>query len=167
MASRERVDDIDLREPIPADGRALWQLARDTGLDLNSPYAYLLVASHWAPTSVIAERDGRAVGFVSGYRPPTHPDAWFCWQVGVSEEARGCGLARRMILHILGRTSCDSVRWVEATVTPTNVASQKLFASVARQLDTSVAVTPCFSADMFPSGHDAEELHRVGPFDLR
>lgn len=110
MASHERVDAIDLREPIPADGRALWQLARDTGLDLNSPYAYLLVASHWAPTSVIAERGGRAVGFVSGYRPPTDAGAWFCWQVGVSEQARGCGLARRMMLHILGRSACDFLR---------------------------------------------------------
>ncbi|MGD8860572.1 MAG: diaminobutyrate--2-oxoglutarate transaminase [Myxococcales bacterium] len=160
-------DDVSFRVPTPDDAAALHALCQRVGLDLNSAYAYLLVSSHWADTSVVAELDGKIAGFVSGYRPPSHDDAYFVWQVGSAPEARGRGLARRMILEVLGRDACRGVRYIEATVTPDNEASQRLFASVARELDTAIEVSPHFRADQFPGDHAAEELHRIGPIARR
>ena len=146
-----------LREPTPDDGAALWELVRELGkLDLNSPYAYLLVGRHLASTSVVADLgDGELVGFVSAYRPPIHDDVVFVWQVGVHPKMRGHGLARRMLMEILGRDTCHGVRWVESTVTPNNLPSQRLFRSLARQLDTEITVTPYFPRDLFPTDRRA------------
>lgn len=156
-----------LREPTPDDGAGLWELVRELGkLDLNSPYAYLLVGRHLASTSVVADLGGEIVGFVSGYRPPIHDDVIFVWQVGVHPKMRGHGLAKRMLMEILGRDTCKGVRWVESTVTPNNLPSQRLFRSLARQLDTEITVTPYFPRDLFPvSGVQSEELYRIGPID--
>ncbi|MDN5863155.1 MAG: L-2,4-diaminobutyric acid acetyltransferase, partial [Salinisphaera sp.] len=59
-----------LRFPTLDDGAAIWQLVRDTGvLDENSAYASLLVAEHFAATSVVAEAEaaGAVIGFISAY----------------------------------------------------------------------------------------------------
>ncbi len=162
------VSELVLREPTPDDGAALWELVRELGkLDLNSPYAYLLVGRHLASTSVVADLGGgELVGFVSAYRPPIHDDVVFVWQVGVHPKMQGHGLARRMLMEILGRDTCHGVRWVESTVTPNNLPSQRLFRSLARQLDTEITVTPYFPRDLFPTtGVQSEELYRIGPID--
>lgn len=164
---RATVVDPVMREPAPDDGAKLWELVREVGLDLNSPYAYLLVSRHLAPTSVVADLDGEIVGFVSAYRPPIHNDVLFVWQVGTSPKMRGRGLARKMILHALARDACRGVRWIESTVTPDNVGSQKLFRSVARHLETDIAVSPYFTSDLFPGDQKPELLHRIGPIERR
>jgi diaminobutyrate-2-oxoglutarate transaminase len=168
--SDEETDDVVIRRPLPEDGAALWELVEELGgLDLNSPYAYLLVARHLASTSAVAELNGELVGFVSGYRPPIHDDVLFVWQVGVSPKARGRGLARRMILDILERDEARGVRWIESTVTADNLPSQRLFRSIARDLDTEIAVSPYFPRELFPEDQPgtSEELHRIGPIDRR
>jgi len=101
-----------------------------------------------------------------GYCPPTHPDAFFCWQVGVTEAARGRRIAQRMMEELcrgLGKTA--GVKYLEATVTPDNEASRRLFQGFGRRAGCPVEVTEDhFPQGMFPPGHDAEGLFRVGPF---
>ena len=65
------------RTPSPSDGLALWRLAGAVGLDLNSPYAYVLWGEHFAATSIVAARGGSIVGFVTGFRPPELPDTLY------------------------------------------------------------------------------------------
>jgi diaminobutyrate-2-oxoglutarate transaminase len=163
----ERQDDVILRTPHVDDGAQIWELVDRMDLDSNSPYAYLLVSRHLAPTSVVAEHQGKVVGFVSGYRPPRNPDVLFVWQVGVDSSMRGRSIAKKMILHILDRDTCEGVRWIESTVTPQNKPSQRLFRSIARTLDTEIAVSPYFTRDVFPDAeeHKEEELYRIGPID--
>lgn len=160
-------DDLVLREPTVADGSAIWQLIeRMGGLAQNSPYAYLLVGSHMAATSVVAEKDGQLVGFVSGYRVPTHQEVLFVWQVGVDPSMRGYALAKEMILDVLRREDLRDVRWLEATVGVDNAASQQLFNSIASHLDADIAVSPRFDRKLFPEGEGGdEELYRIGPID--
>ncbi len=163
----ERQDDVILRTPTVDDGAQIWELVDRLDLDLNSPYAYLLVSRHLSPNSCVAEHQGKVVGFVSGYRPPRNPDVLFVWQVGVDPAMRGRGLAKKMILHVLDRDTCEGVRWIESTVTPQNKASQLLFRSIARTLDTEIAVSPYFTRELFPDDeeHKEEELYRIGPID--
>lgn len=170
----------DLRHPRVEDGAAMWQLAKDSGgLDMNSPYCYLLMCTHFAQTCLMAEMEGEPVGFVTAYRPPTHPDTVFIWQIAVAPKARRTGLARRMVNGVLASPTCGSVRFLEATVTESNVASEGLFRSIAEQMGAKFSRSTMFEAKDFPviaegkdpepardPAHEPEFLLRIGPFDL-
>lgn len=152
-----------VRVPTTPDGIAMWQLAKDSGtLELNSAYAYVLWCDRFAASSALAEEDQRPAGFVMGFRPPTRPDTLFVWQVAVDEAFRGRGLARRMIESILERD--PGLRYLEATVAPSNAASQRLFRSLARKAECQCRETPYFTPEHFPAGdHEPETLFRIGP----
>jgi L-2,4-diaminobutyric acid acetyltransferase len=157
---------VTFRPPTVEDGATLWRLARDVGgLDLNTPYASLMMARDFAETCVLAEVDGKPAGFVTGYRPPARQDALFVWQVGVLADYRGLGLASRMIMSILGRDENRDIHFIEATVTPSNKPSDALFRGLAKKLETTVRVEPCFAPEHFPDGHEGENAYRIGPFD--
>lgn len=147
------------------DGAAIWSLVRNCGtLEANSAYAYLVLGAHFAETSVIAERGGRLAGFVWGFLSPSDPDALFVWQIGVAAEARGEGVGRELLKRLLSRPACDDVRYLEATVTPSNDASAALFRAVARDLEAPCVVTQGFPREVFPEGaHEPEKLFRIGP----
>lgn len=167
--------DVRFRPPTPSDGQALWRLAQDVGLDLNSPYAYVLWGDRFSATSVVAHRpragggddgteadggDAEILGYVTGFRPPDDPDVVFVWQIGVSARAQGRGLAARMLDELLARTGA---RWLEATVTPSNAASAALFSGTARRHGTDLDRSVAYPEDLFPGGHEAEILFRIGP----
>lgn len=156
-----------LRPPTPADGAALHQLIRHCQpLDLNSCYAYLLQGLHFADTCVVASDEDGLAAYISGYIPPAQPDTLFIWQVAVAMQARGQGLALRMLQHVLARPACRSVRWLETTVSPDNQASSRLFQRLAARLDCRCEVSELFPASAFGAGstHAAEPLYRIGPF---
>lgn len=153
-----------LRPPTVQDGGAMWRVARDSQtLDLNSSYAYLLWARDFAATSVVAERDGAVVGFVSGYLRPDSPETLMVWQVAVDADQRGHGLAGRMLDHLAEHV--PGVTMLETTITYDNGASRALFARFARTRDAQHEETDLFVKAHFPDeGHDPEVLHRIGPF---
>lgn len=159
-------DGFELRAPQPTDASAMWELVRDSSLDTNSPYAYLMLAHYFSETCVVADRGGELSGFVSGFVPPDRHRTLFVWQVGVCDQARGYGLATRLIATALQRETCQDVAYVEATVTPSNAASLALFRGLAEKLGTHCRETTCFPAHLFPgAGHEEELLLRIGPFD--
>ena len=135
-------------------------------LDLNSRYAYFLWCSHFADTSAVAVADdGTVAGFLSGYCPPTHPDAYFVWQIVVGEKARGQGVAARLIEDVLSRPSCEGVRYLEATVGPSNAPSRALFTRFAEKRGLAFEESEFLAAEMFGEGHEEEILLRIGPFE--
>lgn len=175
------------RSPEAVDGGRLWALAKETGLDLNSPYCYLMLGHYFSDTCLVAEaeftpsrssdaqtdtaRNGTGepslAGFVLGFRPPARQDTLFIWQICVLPSARGHGLASSLIQKLLRTPACRGVRYLEATVTPSNHASHALFAGQARKLGVPYVVKECFPADWFPGGaHETEQLYRIGPFSL-
>lgn len=156
---------IRFRHPTAEDGHAVWSLVGESPpLERNSCYAYLLLCRDFAATSLVAERDGALVGFVIGYRRPARPDTLFVWQVGVAESARGCGLGREMLLELLAPNAADGVGRLEASVAPSNEASRRLFASLARDVGAPCREETLFAPDLFPGGHEEEVLFRIGPF---
>ncbi len=154
-----------LRQPQPADGPALHELiAACPPLDENSVYCNLLQCSHFAATSVVAERDGALVGSISGYLVPGRENTLFIWQVAVGAVARGEGLARRMLNHIVEREHCAGVEFMETTVTEDNAASWGLFESFARHWGAGLERSVMFDrATHFGGAHDSEILARIGP----
>lgn len=144
----------------------MWQLARDSGgLDLNSPYAYLLAGHHFADTSVVAETpDGHLVGFVMAYRPSSELTTVFVWQVTVDPSQRGTGIAKRMLHAVIDQALPLGVSTMTATVTPSNDASRRLFTSVAKDRNTDIVERELFGAELFPGeGHEDEHELRIGP----
>lgn len=157
--------DLTLRSPTVSDGAAIWQLVAEAGtLERNTSYAYLLLASHFSGTSVVAEKGGRLLGFVAAYRPPSRPEAIFVWQVGVHPDARGLGLAGRMLDWLFESPGAHGARWLEATVTPDNQPSNRLFQSFARRHEVAYERINWFESKHFPGGEHAPELlYRIGP----
>lgn len=162
QAENER-ESVRLRRPEKRDAQSLWNLVcADETLDTNSCYLYLIQTTEFADSCVVAELDGQIVGFATGFRPPARPQSLFVWQVLVAPAARGLGLAKRMLSYLV-REGTD-VKFLEATITPSNAASRGLFGSLASQLGATIEYSRCFEiADFGPSGHEAEELVRVGP----
>ncbi|MCW8934123.1 MAG: diaminobutyrate acetyltransferase [Gammaproteobacteria bacterium] len=161
---------LTLRPPLAEDGAHVHQLVEQCPpLDANSMYCNLLQCTHFAGTSVAAvqenETHNNLLGFISAYIIPERNNTLFIWQVAVSEQARGHGLAGNMLQHILERTQCAQVSYLETTITDSNQASWALFKSLAKKLETRLERSVMFERDKhFAGQHDSEFLARLGPF---
>ena len=177
--STAALQDVSFRAPSMRDGAAIHALVKESGLDINSAYAYLAVMDHFRYTSLVAfdtrddtGDDGELLGMLLGYRVPARPDTLFVWQVAVAERARGKGLASHIITTLVQRNS--GINYVEATVTPSNVPSVALFSGLGKHLNPARraeivcdVVEDHIPADSFPLDngrpHEREDLLRVGP----
>lgn len=141
---------------------------RHAGLDQNSSYAYVVFADEFSDTCAVADNGrGDLAGFVLGFRPPTRPDTLFVWQVAVAPEHRGQRVADQMIASIVGRPG-SGIQFVEATVTPDNEPSRRMFQRFAESRGVSCRVTPYLGIDDFPTedeAHASEDRFRIGPLD--
>jgi len=159
---------VRLRESQRADGLALHRLIRACPpLDVNSAYAYFLLCDHFRSTTVLAEGGDGLVGCVTAYRRPDAPDTLLVWQVAVHVAARGQGLGRRMLDALVDRPAARDIRWVETTISPSNTASRRLFASWAAAHGVELAESAFLEAADFgddEAGHEAERLIRIGPW---
>lgn len=157
---------VELRPPVSEDGKPVFDLVKQCPpLDTNSMYCNLLQCSHFANTSVAATLEGELVGFISAYIIPEKPDTVFVWQVAVGEKARGQGLAKKMLNHIVERPACANVKYLETTITESNEASWALFSSFARDKATELQRSVMFDKEThFGGSHDTELLARIGPF---
>ena len=156
---------VTIQSPDPTDGYELNRLIeKSPPLDSNSVYCNLLQCSHFSDTCISAQMDGRLVGFISGYLMPRRPNTLFVWQVVVAEDARGQGLANRMLQALLDRPACSNIDFIETTITPDNKASQGLFTQLAATLSAEVKTSAGFDEILhFNREHSSEELWRIGP----
>jgi len=158
-----------MRTPSIADARAVHALiAECPPLDTNSLYCNLLQSLHFAATCIVAENARRIVAFVSGYRLPDQPHVLFIWQIAVATEARGQGMAGRMLMELLSRPHCAGVTEIQTTVTPSNKASWGLFTGIARRLHAPLTRRMLFERAVHLDGrHESEVLATIGPFVLQ
>ncbi|MFF8605395.1 diaminobutyrate acetyltransferase [Streptomyces sp. NPDC015346] len=157
-----------VESPSVEDGAALWRIARDSeSLDLNSPYSYLLWCRDFAATSLVArDGDGEPIAFVTGYLRPDRPGTLVVWQIAVDRAHRGRGLAGVLLDALSARVSPAAV---EATVTPDNTASDRLFTAYAERHGLRLEREVLFDGALFPEtsdpvgGHLPEVLYRISP----
>lgn len=155
---------LKFRSAQPKDGAALWRLIQATGtLELNSAYFYLLFATDFGGTCLIAEQGDEVVGAVIGYHPPEQARTAFVWQVGLLPRLRGHGLGVELLQRWIELPANQDRLWVTATVADDNAASQALFTRFAQHRGTECNVQTHFTADLFPVDHPPEPLYRVGP----
>ena len=160
-------EEIQFRQPVAEDGYAVNQLIESCPpLDTNSMYCNLLQCSHFADTCVVAEFNGEIVGWVSAYIEPKQPENLFIWQMAVSEKARGCALAQRMLVFLLKQSQCSATRFIETTITADNQASRRVFKKLAEQLETDCVESDFFTKEVhFGGKHNSEFLFHIGPFN--
>ena len=158
-----------LRSPCVDDARSVFGLiAKCPPLDSNSLYCNLLQCTHFAATCLIAERDGKIEGWVSGYRPPDDPNALFIWQVAIDEGARGLGLGTALLEALLRRAATSDATRLITTVTPSNIASRRMFAKLARRHSAEMTARRWFDgAHHFGGSHESEDLITIGPLKPR
>lgn len=158
--------EISLRAPVTEDGHSMWTLVKQSGaLDINSCYLYLLLGQHFSETCIIAESGGTITGFLSAYRPPQDGSVLFIWQIGIDHRMRKRGIGSRIVEHLLDQQIAQGVKYLEATVSPSNEASMRLFRSLAQRRGVDCKESPLFTAEMFGhENHEAEILFRLGPF---
>jgi L-2,4-diaminobutyric acid acetyltransferase len=151
-------DPLTFRKPEAADGAAIWSLVKDCKpLDENSMYCNLLQCDHFRDTCVVVERGGEVLGWVSGYVPPAEPESFFVWQVAVSAEARGLGLGKRMLSHLVNRDEVGDIDQLKTTITKSNEASWGLFRSFARAMGGELTHEAHFTRDEHFDGQAATE----------
>ena len=152
---------VSLRHLQPEDTPQILSVVRSVDLDLNSAYAYAMFGEYFSATSLVAvTEDGALAGFVIGFVPPTSPDTVFVWQIGVDPAFRGAGVGSRLLDQLIVEAQPSAV---EATVNPSNVASDRLFRAVARRHRATVRTEELFSASLFPAGHEAEIRYVIAP----
>lgn len=153
---------ITYREPRLEDGGRIHQLIQRAGtLDLNSAYLYFLLADHFRATCAVAESGDDLVGFVTAYRKPEQPDCLFVWQIGVSADARGQGVASHLLQELQSRDWFGSIKRIELTISPDNPASQGLFTRWAEKLGRPIETRPYMSAELLGGGHQPEDLYFI------
>jgi diaminobutyrate acetyltransferase len=112
--------------------------------------------------------DGNVVGFVTGFLRPQARDTVMVWQVAVDARQRGRKLASRMLHTLVDRLSPQGMHWLQATVSPGNEASIRLFSALARDRGTGIERRDLFTPEDFPvdgpGRHEAEDLYVIGPF---
>lgn len=136
-------------------------------LDVNSSYSYLLWSKYFNKTSIIATCEDKVIGFVSGFLQPEATDTLFVWQVAVDKDFRGLGLATTLIQQLIDQIDQNqTVRYLEATVTPSNTPSSNLFQGLAKKYDTDCSIFDCFTEEHFPdTDHEDELTYRIGPIE--
>lgn len=154
-----------MRPPAESDGPAVHDLiAACPGLDLNSLYCSVLQCVHFAGTSAVAESGGKIASWVSAFLLPGDPENLFVWQIAVRDSARGMGLGRALIRHVLSRPALGRVTRLSATITADNAASWALFRGLARELRAPFEHDGGFDRDIHFAGRHASELAvRIGP----
>ena len=165
LSTTLKTEEVEITSPAAEDGPAVTQLIADCPpLDANSAYCNLLQCSHFRHTSAVARKGGRLIGFVSGYRIPDKANTLFIWQVAVSAEARGLGLARAMLNDLVSRSENAGLLWIETTITANNDASWAMFEGFARSRNAMTKRTVMFDRHQhFGGRHDTEYLLRIGP----
>lgn len=158
---------IKYREPVVGDAQKIWELVKNNKpLDENSKYLYVLLCHQFSKTCCVAEHNSEIIGFLSGFISPKDPNTLFVWQAAVDKRFRNEGVAKKMVLQTLSGTD-PLVKFVEATVTPSNHASLKFLQNFADQAGAKLATSPLFSTDVLEDEHEPENLIRIGPIQKK
>lgn len=159
--------DITYRHPTIMDSENIWNLIRNNKpLDENSLYLYTLLCHEFSDTCVVAESDSKIIGFLSAFIPPKKPETLFVWQIAVDKEFRNKGVAQKIISYSLNNIG-DEIKFIEATVTPSNLTSLKFFQTLADNNNTKLIKQKLFSTEILGGVHEPEDLVRIGPLIKR
>lgn len=149
---------ITIEEPTLQDGKKVAQLlSQIPELDRNSEYLYLLLCTHFSDTCQVARDGDKVVGVVTAYSHPQNPEVLFVWQIGVHPHYAKQGIGWRLITQLIDRL-LQKVTVIQATISPSNTPSRKLFQKVADYYESECQWSTFFETQHFTNAHEDEEL---------
>lgn len=127
-----------LRTATHADMHGIWQIdAKVFGEDLYPAFFFRQAMDLWPQLLLVAEHEGHLVGYVLGGFGQDSAQGWVL-SLAVLPEARGFGLAERMMRQMEVNQRALNVDELRLTVAPANPA-QRLYYRLGYQLMEEVA----------------------------
>ncbi|MBR7630531.1 GNAT family N-acetyltransferase [Aeromonas popoffii] len=116
-----------LRVARHTDMHAIWQIDVDVfGEDTYPGFFFRQAMDLWPELLLVAELDGRLLGYALGGLGQNRSQGWLL-SLAVLPEARGFGLAERMMLKVEQALTDLRVEHVRLTVDPANPAQRLYF----------------------------------------
>lgn len=140
-------------------------IEQDPDVDTHTHYTYWVASALYSETFLVAEIDGVVVGYVFGIAPSNDDKRAFLWQVAVSGQHRGHGIAKALITEFVRQCQYRQITDIALTISPGNSASKKLFESVARIFDSQLVLVGA-TGDM-DGQMKGEEIFRLAISVLR
>lgn len=158
---------IIIRPPCLEDGAAITRLVKESRtLDVNSSYLYFLLSEHFSDTCAVAQVGNKLVGFVTAYQLPKDPSVLFVWQVAIDPAMRGQGLAFSLLKELTQRSWFKQIKQVQCTISPSNTASNRLFAKLAQHFNSKICTEPFLTEAHLGGGHEEEPLIMIDLIDV-
>ncbi|MBN2768036.1 MAG: diaminobutyrate acetyltransferase [Campylobacterales bacterium] len=157
-------NNIKIINPSKEDSKGIYKLIkRSKPLDLNSEYLYLLQTIYFNETCMVAKDEGKVIGFVSGFITPRDQKTFFVWQVAVDGKYRGKNIAFRMLKALFDSKPLEDIQSIETTISPSNIASQRVFEKFAGELDFDKEIYVFATKSDFEEAHEDELLYMLKP----
>ncbi len=109
---------------------------RIQGIVAHPGHLYRILMDHFGGFFLVARDDGDIAGFEVGFPSKSRTDTYFLWQIGVSPEHRGRGVASSLVRateQVAAEAGCSAV---EATVDALNEPSCSLFESLGYSVES-------------------------------
>jgi ribosomal protein S18 acetylase RimI-like enzyme len=113
---------------------------------------------HFAQTSLIAEREGRLVGFLIGFLSPDQQDEGYIHFVGVAPEARRAHLGRRLYERFFETCRRNARARVRCVTSPQNALSIAFHAAMGFEVEPG---TEGEGPVLAKADYDGPGVHRV------
>ena len=149
-----------LRAPEDRDGADIDALAEGGPSKLMRRVHGSLAAHQFAhETSVVAELNGKLVGWALAYVLPFDPETLFIWKVEVGEDASDTGIATLMLGHLMRQNACANVTRVQTSIPSDDEVAWSLFRRFARWQHSQLKIEPFVTQALFPKDrHRSDNL---------
>lgn len=135
--SRDR--GVTLRRCTPTDVEQVVRfVAECPPLDVHSSFTYWVTFQYWGEMCFIASDDKRILGYASAIGSGHTPEAFYLWQLGVSEDLRSTGLGQRLIAAIADVGRGRGFREMQVSIASENEPSLSAFKRFATSLGNSL-----------------------------
>ena len=154
--------EISIRQPEIEDGKQIWSLIKHSGnLDLNSEYCYFMLSDIFGKQCALAcSEENEILGYASCLPRPTSPKVLFVWQICVDEKAQKHGIAKKLLNFIIQNQEAK-VDEIQATISGSNIPSQTLFKSLAKDYKAKINKEIYIQAQNFSNGHESEFIYKI------
>lgn len=139
-------DGIYIREAKEEEFLKVYELVSESPpLEKYFQHFYRIILRYFSSTCLVAEKQGKFIGWQMGFISQNHPETYFLWQIGVHPEIQGKGLGG-LILDVTEKTAEEKgCQRIELTIDPENTASEKLFLkngykNISQEIGTTVLV---------------------------
>jgi len=88
---------------------------------------FKIMLRYFSSTCLVAEHQGKLIGWQMGLLSQNDPTTYFLWQVGVHPDMQGRGLGGLLLDAIENKVTELGCTRIELTIDPENISSEKLF----------------------------------------